>query len=264
MGFLFFLETLPWSLGVLFLVLIFTLFTTIGICLIRYFVDPKTLRSHHDVAGVVFTNLGVLYAVLVGFIVVNVQTRYDKIEQTIQVEASYIEELYQDSKVFSEQDKLRLRNGLYDYGISVIEDEWPIMAKGEVLSMKTMKAMRELLQAYYDVDLQTTKQQLWYSESINKLNLLLNARLTRLMESKASLGTEIWSFLIIGGIVMVAFTWMFAPQYIFPHILMSSLLAASTAFMLFLIYSLDTAFSGTVSINPDAIEAVIKTFNITY
>ena len=101
---------------------------------------------------------------------------------------------------------------------------------------------------------------MWYAESITKLNELVNARLARLLGSEESLGPHTWTFLIFGGIMMVTFVCFFGLESLMSHILMIVTLATATAFLLFLIYSLDTAFTGEISIEPEALERVIHSF----
>lgn len=256
------LESIPWVAGAVAAVATFILFAVAGLLLVRKTVKTSNLRAHHDVAGFVFANLGVLYSVLLGFTVVNVQQRFDKIKETSQIEASYLSELYHDAEVFAETERRAIRLAIKSYAESVVTEEWGAMTNGKP-NIQTVKALRSIWKAYYNTNLSTKKQEIWYAESISKLNQLMSTRLTRLMGGEESLGSEMWTLLILGGIVMVSFIWFFGLESVLSHALMASILAASTAFLLFLIYSLDSAFSGTVSIPPDAMNRVLLSFDIT-
>lgn len=254
-----YIETLPWIFGAIIIVVIFLFLSVVGIFLIRKIVPFQKLKAHHDVAGFVFTNLGVLYAVLLGFTVVNVQQRFDKLNQIVEVEAGYLAELYGDAEIFPESNSREIRNAIRSYGQSVIDDEWPSITSG-VENPKTMEAQKKIWNAYYKINPSTNKEIAWYSESISRLNLLMTARLSRLLGVEGSLGGEMWIMLVLGGAVMVAFLWFFGLDSIKTHMLMSAILAASIAFLLFLIYSLDTAFSGAISIQPEAFSRVLQLF----
>lgn len=251
------LESLPWEMGVFLIVTLFVSITVAGIILVHKLVNLKTLKAHHDVAGFVFTNLGTLYAVLLGFTVVNVQQRFDKLKDNVEIEASYLAALYRDSEVFSKNDREIVRSRIKDYVQAVVNYEWETMAKGNP-SPEAQKAMNALWHSYYALKLEDQKQQAWYQESISKLNSLVNTRLARILGSSESLSTEMWSLLIIGGLVMMTFNWFFGVENYVSHLLIASVLAASAAFMLFLIYSLDTAFLGQVSIPPEAFTRVMQ------
>ncbi len=259
-NFFWYLEELPWSLGILVMVLIFISFAVFSIISVRRKTNSKHLKVHHDVSGFVFTNLGVLYAVLLGFNVVNVQQRFDKISQTVMMEAGYIAELYRDAEAFSEKDKSAIQSAIKDYTTSIINDEWKVTSEGKSHPI-TIKKLSAVWQAYYDTELASRKQEILYAESIHKLNDSVMTRLSRLMQGKESLGDEMWMMLILGGILMVVFVSFFSFEVLWLHFLLASFVAASIAFLLYLIYTLDTAFSGSVKINPEALEHVMSSFS---
>lgn len=228
--------------------------------LVRKFVDPKQLKANHDVAAVVFANIGVLYSVLLGFTVVNVQQRFDKIKENTQIEASYLVELFRDAEVFEENDRKKIRDALIEYSKSVIEVEWPTMSKGA--SKATVSThLTKVWKAYYEVHTTNHKQEQWYSVSINKLNLLMNARLSRILGSHESLGDEMWTMLVLGAVAVASFICFFGLEKMTPHLLMGAVLAGTTGFLLYLVYSLDTAFQGDVTISPEAMKNFLESFD---
>lgn len=251
-----YLERLWWPLGSAIVVGITILCSALGALMIRRTIHPRSLKSHHDVAGFVFANIGVLYAVLVGFIVVNVHSRYVKINETAELEASYLGQLYRDAEVFPESNRTEIRDAIKTYEDSVAHLEWKLMTQG-VVSTQTEKALNDVWQSYYRTEPVSFKQTIWYTQSISVLNEMMKVRLSRLVESTGYLGPQMWFLLVLGGVIMIAFTWFFSVESLTSHLLLASVLAALIAFLLFLIYSLDTAFSGTVQIFPDAIERVI-------
>ncbi len=181
-------------------------------------------------------------------------------EEITQLEAAYLEKLYRDAEVFPDQNKNEIRNAIKGYGTSVIIDEWAGLEEGKI-NLKTEQALKVIFIAYYKIDPSSVKQQAWYAESISKLNQMMNTRLSRIINSKSSLGSEMWSLLILGALSMVTFMWFFGIESLASHLLMSSILAATAAFLLFLIYSLDSAFSGVVSVTPEAFERVLNLSN---
>lgn len=225
----------------------------------RRYVHFSTLRVHHDVSGYVFTNLGVLYAVLLGFTVVNVQQRFDKLKETSEIEASYLSLLFADAQVFPEKNRLEIQEAIKNYTKVVIEEEWRMMQEGRK-SHNAEEAWKRIMKAFYTINPTDNREIAWYNESINKLNAFTNTRLVRLLGANESLGPEMWTLLLIGGLTIVTFVWFFGVENLTLHVLIASILAATTAFLLYLIYSLDTAFSGDVSIPPLAFEKVLSSY----
>lgn len=255
-----FLDSFHWMCGALFAVCFLVLITIVAILIVRRMVPKENLRENHDVAGFVFANLGVLFSVLLGFTVVNVQQRFDKIQENTEVEASFLEELYQDAEVFAQKDRDKIQQAIKKYIKDVIEDEWPLMPDGEV-SITATQSLKEVWRSYYDTDPIGPKQEAWYAESIGKLNKLTYTRLTRVLGGKESLGSEMWTLLILGSLVIVMFICFFGMESTTLHLLMGASLAATTAFLLFLIHSLDSAFCGNVHISPEALVRVLESIN---
>lgn len=255
-----FLDSFPWICGALFVVAVLVVFTIMAILLVRRFVKREHLKESHDVAGFVFANLGVLFSVLLGFTVVNVQQRFDKVQENTEVEASYLEELYQDAEVFKESDRNKIQQAIKKYIKDVIEDEWPLMPKGEV-SITATQSLKKVWKSYYETEPAGPKQEAWYAESIGKLNKLTHTRLSRVLGGKESLGAEMWTLLIMGSLVMVMFICLFGMESATLHLLMGASLAATVAFLLFLIHTLDSAFCGNVHISPEALTRVLDSIS---
>lgn len=253
-----FLEQLPWNQGFIIIGIFFVAFAICGLLLVRKLVNPKVLQANHEIARFVFTNLSVLYAVLLGFTVLNVQMRFEKLKEITQLEANYLGQLYADASVFSEEDKNNLHHALKLYAHSILSEEWSGMNDLGNPNPHTTNALKNVWNAYYAVHLSSPKEQTWYAESINKLNLLSGARYSRLLGSRESLGAEMWTLLFFGALVMVSFTWFFWLDSLIAQIFITAVLALSIGCLLFIIYSFDTVFSGKVSISP---QALIEAYN---
>lgn len=253
-------EELDWMTGSFLLGVVFIIIVVISILTVRNVVGRKTLKENHDVTGFVFTNLGVLFSVLLGFTVVNVQQRFDKIRETTQIEASYLADLYHGAAIFSPKDSKLIREEIKQYIETIIHEEWPLMSKRDP-SLQTSNQLKALWSSYYSVQLDTPNQQIWYAESIKKLNQLVDTRLARILGAEDSLSEEMWTFLFLGAITLVLFISFFGVENIRTHVFLGSVLALSTAFLLFLIHSLDTAYTGKIQVSPDALERILKTLN---
>ncbi len=257
-----FFNSMRWGYATLLLIEIFIVFTIAGILLTRRFVSTQILKKHHDVAAVVFANLGVLYGVLLGFTVVNVQQRFDKIEEITQKEAGSLIELYRDAQVFPKDKEREIQKVILTYIDDVLRREWKLMEKRAIVYERS-KAELAIWQVYYRLNPTTAKEKVWYRESISKLNQFNSHRLARLVGSRDSLGAEMWTLLILGACSLITFIWFFGLESVTLHILMASILTASTVFLLFLIYSLDTVFTGGVSVPPEAFIKALHTLQNT-
>ena len=69
--------------------------------------------------------------------------------------------------------------------------------------------------------------------------------------------------LIGGGVITIAFTYLFGLDNTMVHILMVAALALVLSLSLFTIAALDHPFRGDVRIHPDAFEQVLERFDKT-
>ncbi len=249
-----FLDSLNWACSIFLIAIAFALLTAAGILFARKTANLKHLQDCHDVTGIIFANLGVLYAVLLGFTIVNAQARFDKIKTSTQVETAHFIDLYRDAELFSKKEQLRIKKAIIAYVQSVIDHEW-----GEQRPHQdTEQKYKDLLCCYYNATVKTSKQHIWYSESVRQLNKLGELRLTRILGSQESVGSALWTILVLGGISMVVFLCFLGPEKAIQHLLMASILAIIIAFCLFLIHSLDTAFTGNIRVRSDELQNLLQ------
>ena len=252
-----FLDSLNWIFSFSLVALIFMLCTTTGILLVRRTVNLRRIKDCHDITGFIFSNLGALYAVLLGFTIVNAQQRFDTIKESTQVEVACLIDLYRDADLFSEKDHANIKKAITNYVESIVSNEWGAKKAHE----DTERKFKSLLRCYYDAEIETTKQSIWYSASVEQLTKLADLRLTRILASQESLGPEMWTILILGGFGMILFLCFFGPEKPLQHLLMASILAITIAFSLFLIHSLDTMFTGKIAIQSDSLKNLLEQIN---
>lgn len=238
---------------------------SIVICLLilwflRKIISIHELRKNHDVVGFTFSIVGVLYSVILGFTVINVQNRYNAVQESIHTEAILLADLYEDAGFFSDKDAKAIRSSLRLYIDHVIKEEWWLIG-AKKLHLKTRSIIHNIWDAYYNIDLENEKEKIWYSESISKLDNFLNSRLTRQFHKWEHLGAMMWSILLIGAVITICFMFFFGLENFRSHMLMTALLAGYLSFMLFLVYSLDNVFKGPQQIKPVALEQVRTLFD---
>src|SRR4051812_37915502 len=91
--------------GVVFVSVVFFL-------LLRRNVDFRRLEQHNDVAGFIYSVIGVIYGVLIAFIVVVVWEHHTAAEQAVQNEANAVIQIYRDAEAFPDPFRGALRNDL--------------------------------------------------------------------------------------------------------------------------------------------------------
>jgi hypothetical protein len=229
--------------------------TIAGVRLLRSRIGCAGDRDN-EAAGFVYSMIGVIYAVLLAFIVSVVWQQHDEARGGAEQEALKVSNLLRDAGAFTDGAGERMRGHLLAYVRAVVQDEWPAMAAGRT-SARAAEAYERVWQVYYAVEPVTEREKAVYASSIERLNELGASRQDRLLASRSGLPPVLWLLLVGGGIIAVGFTFVFRMESAGMHALLAATLAGFVAFLLFLIVALDYPFGGVLGIPADALESVL-------
>jgi hypothetical protein len=227
-----------------------------GATFVQGSISGERRRKNNEVAGFIYAVVGVVYAVIMAFVVVVVWEQFSDARTDAEHEANAIGDLSHLAVTFPDSSCQRIRQACIAYGETVIAHEWPAMAQGKE-SDETFKGMAALGKIYANLSPSGPAQEAAYAESIRILTSLHDARRARLSASGSSIPSVMWVLLIGGGILTVGFSYFFGMEENTVHRAMSAMLAAMIAFVLFLILVLDYPFTGDISVSPEALERVM-------
>jgi hypothetical protein len=253
------LTSLPTPLFGLLIVALYVALSVAGLFVIRkYWPLHHTFKSHNDVAGAIFATLGVIYAVLLAFLVVVTWQSFDEAGLNAAREANYLADLYRDSTPLPAAFRGELKADLKVYIAEIINDEWPVMAGGRRAPDVTAEQGRlwTLLAGFRP---RGETQKVFFTEAVKKFNAACEARRQRLLDAGSGLNGILYFVLIVGGLITVLYTLLFGTENFGPQIVMTSMLAVMIALTLFTIMALDYPFSGDISIRPDVFRTVLTT-----
>jgi hypothetical protein len=230
-----------------------------GLGLVQYLVPWQVRRQHNDVAGFIYAVLGVVYAVLLGFVTIVVWEDYEVAKTTTDDEANELAELFWLGSALPDSQGERLQELAHSYARVVIDEEWSLMEQGQASSHAGALA-HEMRLTIYDFEPNNAAEQVLYDQGIERVHELLDERRLRLLEAREGMPDILWSVLVVGGIIVVGFTYLFGLENTRSHTLMIAANAAIIALVLFTIYALDHPFTGITRIKPDAFELALDSF----
>ena len=216
-------------------------------------------RQHNDVAGFIYAVLGVVYAVLLGLMVVAVWEQWNAAAGRADQEASELAEVFWIADRMPESEGHHIQELIRSYARVVVEEEWPLMRQGKP-SQKAWVLLDEIRSAVQDLQPSTPAQLVLYEQSLERVHELADARRDRLLEADQGLPAILWVVMIIGGVVVIGFTYLFGLDSTAIHLLMVSALALIIALVLFTVAELDFPFRGGIRIGPQAMEQVLDRF----
>ncbi len=83
-------------------------------------------------------------------------------------------------------------------------------------------------------------------------------RALRLLEVREGLPPILWVVLVVGGVITVAFTYLFGMETPWLHMLAVAALTVIVSLILYTIAVLDYPFNGGLRVGPDAFELVLR------
>ena len=226
---------------------------------VRRSTDIETLESHKEVAGFIIAVIGALYSVLMALVVTNVWAQFEESAKVAEHEAELAISLYRDAVVFGTDTAIR--PSLRDYATSVLDDEWPSMAKDLQESAATDLALAQLFRSYSSIQPQNAAEEIFLDNSLDRLDDITATRRERIAASSKKLPGPLWLVLVAGAVITLGFTLLLPVRTVGAQGLMVSSLAAMTALMLFVTLSLDLPFSGDLAVAPTAMRDAVEEFD---
>jgi hypothetical protein len=205
-----------------------------------------------DVADYIAMMVGVLYALILGLALVSVWELHDSAKADVVAEAGALHETYRLADVYDPPQRDRVHATALAYADEVAHDEWPRMADGDPTGQNGWRLLARL-QSESQLGEGANSAQQVMSQQINaELSATADARRAREADAGTGLSGMLWLGLVIGGVLTVAFVFLFGAERSGTHLVMVAGLTALIAFVALLIYSLSTPFSGAFGTGPAA------------
>lgn len=251
-----FLTTRPtWVL--ILLLMVCTALAMAGPLLVRRYFAFERMRVNNEVAGFKFATIGVLYAVLLAFVVIIAWERFYDAEKALATEAGSAATIYALSAGFADETAGTLRNRVTVYLESILNDEWPLMGRGHE-SAKTTQALISLYAALVRVRPIDLHDQNLQQELYRELDRLTEARRARLVMAEGTVPGAIWFVLFLGAVLTITFTFFFATHNLTVQCLMVGALAALVFSAILVIIAIDRPFTGAVVVSQQPIRTVLE------
>ena len=234
----------------------------LGLVLVQRLVPSSLREEHNDVAGFIYAVVGVMYAVLMAFVVIVVWQDYEAAKGTVESEANELAGVYFLADRLPDPERARVQGLARSYARVVVEEEWPLMERGET-SARASSALRELRLSLQDIDASTSAGQVLYDQALTRMHQVSDARRLRLLETSEGLPGILWVVLVGGGVVTVCFTYLFGLKNNVAHALMVAALTLLICGILFTIGALEYPFTGYSRVQPHAFEEVLRSFDET-
>jgi Protein of unknown function (DUF4239) len=231
-----------------------------GVLLGRRFTHGHVAEGHNDVLVPLFLTAGVIYAVLLGFLVIGMWESYDAAHANTAEEASLLVPMYRQSEVMAPEKGDAMRELIRKYAEEVVKG-WPTFQSTGRGSPEARKSVDEILKVFATLTPATKPREIVAAQFLQTFSQLLLDRNKRLLQASESLSWIMWLAAGGGGIVTVGMSFLLYMDRPRPHVIMTSVLSALIGVLLFIMAVLNHPFVGPLGISPEPFEASQQLFD---
>ncbi|MCE1165602.1 MAG: DUF4239 domain-containing protein [Bacteroidetes bacterium] len=250
---MFILDLPLWAALVIILVMSIIL-SYLGLKFIHKFYKYEQLSEIHQLSSYIFNAYGLLYAVLIAFVIYINWSEFDEAQRQVYVETNQLSNIFHNAQGFNDTLKTKVLKATAEYTETIMTDDFQAMKKLR-RGIKTRDSYDKLWESIISADLSTIKNQKAYEICLSELNQVSEARRLRYLYMENTIPAVIWVIIIIGCVITLAFSYSFGIKRRYPYILFVISFTYVNVLMLYLILVLDYPFSGynSISIEPYAV-----------
>ena len=252
MGDWFFNLSVPWMALVIFLAT-YLIACSVDLVVTRLAVNERA-KGFKAVSPGMLPPLGILFALLVGFIAVEVWGNFDKAKAAVTTEASALRAVVLLAGGFPDEQRMSIY-ALVDRHIDEsVNKEWPEMAQQQMTLAALPTALIEALHDTLALKPTDDSQRAAQSEMVKELHTALDARRQRIVISESALGTVKWVGILLQGLCTLVAIAVVHSENRLARALTLTLFATGIALSVLLIAAYSRPFT---SVGPDLLKQVI-------
>lgn len=232
-----------------------------GLMFVRRILKLEELESHHPVTDPLLQVVGMMFAILLGFMVGDAMSRFTQARMIVQQEASSIADVFRLAGGFSNPERDNIRSLCSRYADDVINDEWPKLAAKKT-SNKVWKTYNELWATLNGIKVKDDSEACVLQCILPCMVSVGDNRRMRVEAMHNGLPAALWGVLGMAGVATIMFTFLFAAPNRILQMVMTSIITIVMGLNVFMLASYDDPFSGDVMVSPDAFVVDQKTFKM--
>jgi len=221
--------------------------------------ETEWARAFKAVSPGMLPVLGVLFALLVGFIAVDVWNTFNKAKTAVISEASALRAVLVLARTFPEEQKTRIEALINRHIEEAVNKEWPEMAQQQQTLSTFPPHLIEALHNAFALKPADDSQRAAQPEVIRALRAALDARRQRIVISQSSVGAVKWVATLFQAFCTLVAIAMVHGDNKRACAITLTLFATGVALSVLLIAAYSRPFTGANSVDPALLKQVIAT-----
>lgn len=240
----------PWWLSMLLVTGFCALLACGGHIVVRRTFAKTDFIQHNEVAGFIIAVVGVLYAVLLGFLTVIVWEQFADAEDRSVQEVDAATDIWRFSSHADAFDRARIRSDLKQYVVAVLFDEWPKMRSGGS-SDRAQFFMTRLFGDAVGMRAATFGESNLQNRILDRVQVVGDLRRRRVNSNHSALPPIIWTAIVAGGVALISFIYLFGLQNFKAQLIMTGITAVMIGLCFSVVLKLDFPYRGDVSVSSE-------------
>jgi len=225
--------------------------------LVRKHIPQLKVGGSNDVAVGVYATISVVYAVVIGLLVIIGQERRDAAGSSIVLETAVLDDITHASFEFDAPTTYALHRSVVNYTTTVINNEWKLLSTDREEQI-TSEPYEQLWKDILRTEVRNEHQAIVYSSMMDRLQDLSEARYSRINAASEHLTTFFWIVLLTGGTILIVFPWMFSVSSTTVHIVMTGITSSIVTLVLLLVLLYDNPLSGVGALDQEPYLALLS------
>jgi hypothetical protein len=226
------------------------LFAMCALTVAKRFIRARTGAFHNEVVIALYGGASVMYAVLLGFMVVVIWQAYDTAHRNVADEAANLVSLYRLTYGLEAKEGVQMRGLVRGYTRAVIFDEWPTFGNAVAGSNKTRKVLGDIDRLFATMDEQVKAADAQVdAEILRTKSLVVSERNIRLIQASDSIPWVIWLGAFGGAAIIIVMSCFIDMERAMTHYLMTGMMSSLIGLLLFIVVSLSQPFTGALPLS---------------
>ncbi|QOL24695.1 DUF4239 domain-containing protein [Thalassotalea sp. LPB0316] len=240
-------------------------FTALVLSLIKEHVQYDGMFNDISAWSAFFSVFGIVYAIVAGFLLVTVLTKYSDLSQVIENELNAIETV-RDFLIYlndtNKERKNNIRKALSNYTYSLLNKEWLEMSvPRQPMDSDTSDELYEIMRKSKEITVNADSDSVVFTAIIENISDITKLRTRRISLANEKLPPRLKILMVFMSIVLVAAFMMLAVQNMYVHIAIVVSLTVAIHLLYMIIEDLDHPFYGIWNINRMPLDELVTRFS---
>ncbi len=208
-------------------------------------------ESIGQTASTVLQAITVVYAIVIGFVIIDEYNQFQDAESHLGDKAAAIVIVVENAHAFPPDEKRAITEDALHYTRLLINQGLPKLASTGSLDLATGRSLHHLYETVQSVEPTTQVQRTAYDSIVRSLDAIVATRSDLLGDARAAIPASLFWVLVLLGVATMATAAVLDTKHRRSHLMILSMLAIAVGANLALVVGLDYPYKGTIKVSDE-------------